>query len=453
VLANTKTKYHEIFKAGINIGGRKTYNGEGFYNYVDAQKKKQEFLLDSIWVNRSLQTRAAGKISKEANFTLNPHFGYAGNVFLNAEEEFLNLRGTISLKYDCGTAYDTAEYAPIRFTGVINPDSVLIPIGKGILDADDRPVSAAIASSARSGQIYTAFGRSKPQLNDAEYVSARGYLTFNEELNSYIVASREKIDDLEMEGNIVSLNKKNCVSRGEGKLDLGTNLGRVTFIPLGNITHYIRDDSAIINIAIAIDFLFNDASMGIMADHIASSHELEGIDVMGLPHYQTALKEIMGSKEYRQNYPEFAQYNFFRKLPKSLQINFLIADIKMEWKQENRAFVCKGNIGFAVCGKKEINRYIPGIVEIEKKGIGKNERTTLQIYFEVDKQWFYFKYSGTTMEALSSIKEFNEEIKNTKAEKKNLPADSKKGLAKYSYKVAGNTAKRKFVEKHEKDEE
>ena len=455
IMANTKTKYHEIFKAGINIGGRKTYNGEGFYNYVDAMKKKQEFLLDSIGVNRSLQTRASGKIAKEADFTLNPHFGYAGSVFLNAEEEFLSLRGNVSLIYDCGTAYDTAEivYAPIRFSGTINPDTVLIPIGKGILDANDRPVSAAIASSARSGQIYTAFGRSKPQLNDAEYVSATGFLTFNEGMNSYIVASREKIEDMELEGNIVSLDKKNCITRGEGKLDLGTNLGRVTFMPMGNITHYIRDDSAIINIAIAIDFLLNETSMGIMADHIATSHDLEGIDVMELPHYQTALKEIMGNKEYKNNYPDLVQYYHFKRLPKSLQISFLIADIKMEWKQENRAFVSKGNIGIAVCGKKEINRYVPGIIEIEKKSVGKNERITLQIYFEVDKQWFYFKYSGTTMEACSSIKEFNEEIKNTKPEKKNLQADSKKGLAKYTYKLASTTTKRKFVEKYEKKEE
>ena len=455
VMANTGTKYHEIFKAGINIGGRKTYNGEGFYNYVDAQKKKQEFLLDSIWVNRSLQTRASGKISNDVDFTLNPHFGYAGNVYLNAEEEFLSFRGGVSLKYDCSTEADTAEteYAPIRFTGSINPDSVLIPIGKGILDMNDRPVSAAIASEKNRGRIYTAFGRSKDDLSDPEYVNATGFLTFNEEMEAYIVTSREKIDDLEMEGNIVSLNKKNCISKGEGKLDLGANLGRVSFIPMGNITHYIREDSAIINIALAIDFLFNDISMGLMADHIASSHDLEGIDVLELPHYQTALKEIMGNKEYRNNYPELAQYYHFRRLPKSLQINFLIADIKMEWRQESRAFVSSGDIGIAICGKKEVNRYVPGIVEIEKKGMGKNERTTLQIYFEVDKQWFYFKYSGTTMEACSSIKEFNEEIKTTKAEKKNLKADSKKGLSKYSYKLASTSAKRKLVTKYETDEE
>jgi hypothetical protein len=161
----------------------------------------------------------------------------------------------------------------------------------------------------------------------------------------------------------------------------------------------------------------------------------------------------MGKKEYNNNYPELAQYYHFRKLPKSLMLNFVIADIKMEWKQETKAFVSKGNIGVAVCGKKEVNRYVPGIFEIEKKGARNNVKTTMQIYFEIDKQWFYFKYSGTTMEACSSIKEFNEYIKTTKSEKKTLKSDPKKGLSKYTYKDASTSAKRKFLAKYAEGEE
>ncbi|MDR2410279.1 MAG: hypothetical protein LBE13_19520 [Bacteroidales bacterium] len=449
VLANTTSKYHEIFKAGINIGSRKTYNGEGFYNYVDASKKKQEFLFDSIWVNRSLQTRASGRILQEANFTLNPHFGYAGNVFLNAEDEFLSYRGAVSLQYVC----DTFQYAPVRFSGIINPDTVLIPVNEKTKDTDNRPVVAAITSSATGGRIYTAFARSKDQLNDAEYVNATGFLTFNEEMDSYIVTSREKIDDLEMEGNIISLNKKTCIARGEGKLDLGTNLGRVSFVPIGHIVNFIQEDSAIINIALAIDFHFNDDAMKIMADKIEASQNLEGIDILDLSHYHTALREIMGKDNYRRNYQDLVQYYHFRRLPKDLMLNFLIADINMEWKQDDKAFVSNGNIGIAICGKRELNRYVPGLVEVQKKGSNKNSKTTLQMYFELDNQWFYFKYSGTTMEAYSSIKEFNDAIDNTKQDKRMLKADSKKDLSRYAYRKSSLAAKRKFLAKYATEEE
>ena len=452
ILANTNTKYHEIFKAGVNIGSRKSYNGAGFYNYVDELKQKQEFLFDSIWVNRSLQTRASGKIDTTANFKLNPHFGYFGNVLLNAEEEFLTYRGAVSLLYAC----DTNTYSPIRFSGVLNPDSILIPIEKGIKDMNDRPVVASIVSAVKDGHIYTAFGRSKPQLNDLEYISATGYLTFHKETESYIVTSREKIDDLELDGNIVSLDKKNCIARGSGKLDLGTNMGRVEFLPIGNAINYIQQDSAAIKIAVAINFIFPQDAINILTDNIESSYNLQGVEVLETPHYQTALKELMGKNEYQKHYPELAQYYHFPKLPNSLKYTFLIADIDMAWNQVQKAFVSSGDIGIAICGGREVNRYVPGLIEVQKKGSGKNATTNMQIYLEIGNDWFFFQYTQNNgkMQAFSSIKAFNDVIDNTSQDKRIFAADSKKKLARYSFAKCPNaTAKRNFLKKYATEED
>jgi hypothetical protein len=444
VLANINTKFHELFKAGINIGSRKTYNGSGYCNYVNELKQKQEILFDSIWVNHSLQSRASGKIAIEKEFTLNPHFGYFGDVFLHAEEEFLSYRGGVILLYAC----DTAGYAPIRFSGAVNPDSVLIPIDEKTKDMNNRPVSAAIVSAAQGGQIYTAFGRSKNGLNDLEYISAQGYLTFHKETGKYIVTSREKIDDLELDGNIVSLDKKNCIAEGEGKLDLGTNMGRVQFTPIGNVVNYIQQDSAAIKIAVVIDFILAEGAMGVMADYIESSYSLQGIDILEMRHYQTALKELLGNTEYQKIYPELAQYYSFARLPNALKFSLLIADIDMAWSYDDRAFVCNGNIGIAICGATEVNKYVPGIVEVKKTGSGKSAKTTMQMYFETGDDWFYFQYSGTTMQALSSVKGFNDLIDNTPSEKRTFKANPQKSLAKYSYRKAALGTKKRFVTKY-----
>jgi hypothetical protein len=449
VMANTDTKYHEIFKAGINIGSRKSYNGSGFYNYVDELEQKQEILFDSIWVNRSLQSRAAGKIALEKGFTLNPHFGYFGNVLLSAEEEFLTYNGAVILLYSC----DTNTYSPIRFSGIINPDSVLIPINDKVKDMNNRPVVAAIVSAAQGGRIYTAFGRSKNQLNDLEYIAADGYLTFHKETESYIVTSREKIDDLELDGNLVSLSKKDCIARGEGRLDLGTNMGRVQFIPIGNAINYIQQDSAAIKIATVIDFFFSGDAMGVVTDYIESAYHLQGVDVLETRHYQTALKELMGKTEYQKVYPELAQYYHFPRLPNTLKYTFLIADIDMAWNQDERAFVSSGNIGIAICGGKEVNKYVPGLIEVKKTGSGKNAKTSMQMYFEVGNDWFYFTYAGTTMQAVSSVNAFNDAISNAPQDKRTLKADSQKKLPSYTYRRSAPAAKRKFLEKYAPDED
>ena len=448
VLANTQTKLHEIFKATIDIGSRKIYNGTGYYHFVDENKKKQEIFLDSIYTRHAL-TRGMGKILPEYNFTLNPHFGYFGKVHLNAEDKFLTLNGFVSLVYDCGDM-KSRNYAPLRYEGLIDPDAVMIPINNSIKDTAKRMVVAAIAST-KDGQIYPAFARSKQANNDPEYISAEGFLTFNKELNSYIVSSAEKIADLEMEGNILYLDKKNCTARGEGKLDLGASFGRMNFLPVGSVIDYILYDSAIIKVSAAIDFFFSDNCMNIFAEMIENSNGLEGVDISECPNYHMALKEILSNKEYKKYYPELVQNFYFSKLPKSLQINLMLADMQMVWNQANKTFVSQGQLGVAICGKREVNRYLPGIIEIKKGSSnrgGGNNSATLKMYFEIENEWFYFEYTGTTLKAFSSVKDFNECIKNTSQDKRELKANPDKKLEKYSYGLSTDKAKKKFLEKY-----
>lgn len=448
ILANTDNQFHEIYKTNIMLESSESYRGDGYYSYVDADSNAQEIYLDSVWVTRGQNkfTRGQGKVGQDANFTLNPHFGYSGTVTLKAEDEYLSMRGAVSLLYSC----DTNVYAPVRFVGSVNPDSVLIPIGEHTRDTNNRPVVAAIASNS-SGQIYPAFARAKDQINNPEYISALGYLTYSDELDMYIVTSKEKIEDLSLPGNIIYMDSKNCIAKGEGKLNLGTNFGRMEFVPMGSITDYISEDSAVIDVSASLDFFFNENCMKLMSDYMESSQNLEPLDIIESNSYKTALLEILGDKEYDRLYPELTQYYHFKKLPKALQVSFMFVDVKMNWSSENKAFVSIGDLGVAICGHKEVNKVIPGLLEIQKKSTNKstNNKTNLQLYFEFDEQWFYFYYTGTTMRALSSSKEFNEYIKNTPQKKKILSADSKKGLAPYSYNIASLSQKKKFLTKYE----
>ena len=78
------------------------------------------------------------------------------------------------------------------------------------------------------------------------------------------------MENLESEGNVILL-ENNCIARGSGNLDLVTNLGRVSFIPVGTITNYMINDSALIRIAAAMDFFFNDDCMRILAETVDGS--------------------------------------------------------------------------------------------------------------------------------------------------------------------------------------
>ncbi len=447
ILANTDNQYHEIFKANTLLEASDAYYADGYYNYVDVKDKRQEIYLDSVWVNKDKQTRGYGKIAPEAGFTLNPHFGYSGTITLKAEEKYLTMRGAVSLLYSC----DTNQYAPIRFNGAINPDSVLIPITEKTRDTNDQIVVAAIVSNAE-GKIYPAIGRAKDKINNPEYISVYGFLTYNEDIESYVVASQEKLENLDLPGNVVYLDKKNCIARGEGQLDLGTNFGRMEFVPMGQIINYMEKDSAEIEVSATLNFFFNEQCMNLLSEYIESSQNLEPVDVVESKSYQTALLEILGEKEYARQVADLNQYYHFRRLPKPLQVTFMFADVDMAWDMESKSFVSQGkNLGITICGKKEVNKCVPGILEIQKKSTNKssNNKTTLHLYLELNDQWFYFYYAGTTMQAVSSVKEFNQWIKDTPQKKKELKSDKIKKLGNYRYTIASVAMKKKFLNRHQ----
>ncbi len=440
ILANTDTEYYKIFDATAQIQSRNSYDGKGYYNYIDENKETQLLFFDSLWVNRSNLTRGRAVIAGDSSiFTLSPHFSFNGEALLSAEDEFLTFQGGVKLLHAC----DTSSVA-IRFNGKIDPDSILIPINEDIKDINNRKVVAAIASD-RSGNIYTAFARAKNAVNNAAYIDVQGYLTFNKELESFVVADKEKLENLESEGNVILLEKNNCIARGSGNLDLGTNLGRVSFIPVGTITNYMINDSALIRIAAAMDFFFNDDCMRILAETVDGSYQLEGIDIVENENYQHALMKLLGPADFKKSYPELAQYYRFKRLPKKLQMPFLFADIELEWNQSTKSFNSKSNIGIAVCGKREVNKYVPGLFEIQKR----SNKTNIQIYFEVGSDWFYFNYTGASnsMQVCSSIGKFNDILKNTPQKKRQL--ESTKDLPSFTYKLASVQLKNKFLKTHD----
>ena len=439
ILANTETQYHEIFKASARIASSAWYRAYGSYYYVDEEEQKHELFLDSIWVSHEGLTRGRGEIAKEADFSLNPHFGFYGKVNLFAENQLLTLRGGVNLYHGC----DTTQYSAIRFKGEIDPLNVAIPIDSSTHDMDNRRVSAAIASNSKTGKIFTAFARAKNPINSPEYVSARGLLVYDKEKDAFIVASKERLEDETAGGNIMTLDAQRCVSRGEGVLNLGTNFGRMVFTPVGEVTHYMLLDSTAIGVAASLDFHFNEESMKILDNTIAAAGDLPVIEVVENTNYQNLLLHLLGANEFHRIYPELVQTGSLRRIPRALAVNFVFADLKFEWNEATKAFVSKGDIGIAVCGKKEVGRYVPGLIEIQKK----SNQSVLQIYLEIGEEWFFFRYYGTSMEGLSSNPDFNNAIKNADPKKRILTAS--KGQPAYRYKLGSLGVKKKFLRLHD----
>lgn len=417
ILANVTTKYHEFFDATTNIGARNWYNATGTYNYIDETDKAQKIIFDTIFVDKKATTLAQGKIVKEGAFTLSPNFGFYGDVKLTAENEFLNFSGGASLVQGC----DTVQRAPLRFQSDINPKEILIPANENSKDMNNRKIANAIVATPE-GRMYSAFATSKEQINDPEVVSAYGFLTFNKELDSYIIASAEKIADTTLPGNIIMLNKKTCVASGLGQINLGAKLGAIDMFTFGKIQSYMAIDSTTIDLAASINFFFNEELLKIISDYIEGSTNLEGIDVADNDRYHEAIVHILGNKDGEKAISELKKELRFKKIPQKLINTFLISDIKFKWNSELKSFVSYGDIGIALLGKNQVNRFVPGVFQI-KKG---RSRDDLYMYFKIDETEFFFQFKSNTMSIYSTDKDFMSKISLLKSDDRRSKGDKGK---------------------------
>lgn len=434
LVAGRENKFHELYNVSAQIASSQSFSGSGDYNYIDENETVQKIHFDTLWAFRTTQGRA--RIPKESEFKFSPHFGFDGRAELHSDAEFLTFAGGVELIHDC----NKESVARMKILAPIDPKHVMIEVGEHTKDVNERKVVNAIASTNKEGRIYTCFGAAKDQFNDAEYISVFGYITFDNETQEFKAASREKLEDPSIPGNIITLNKKDCIAKGTGAINMGAKLGRIDFITNGSITNDMKADSASMNLTTSIDFFFNEKSMNVLTDALQESYTLDFVDYSDNDDYDMALLNILGEDDFYKYQSDIANGNV-KKLPKKLQVQFLFASIDFVWDKENKAFVSQQHLPLIICGGKEINKMVPGRIVIEKRG----SRNRLYIYFEFDDQFFFFQFENNSMYGFSSEKKFLDPIMSTDGKKRTLK--SGEGKPSFTYKWGNRSQKNKFVNK------
>jgi len=434
ILASKDNMFHELYNCSIQIVNGDDFKGSGYYDYVDFTNNTQTIRFDTVWYYKT--TKGNATIKPEIDFTLSPHFGFSGSVELNSTQKFLTFSGGASLLHDC----DIAKPAPLRINQPVDPNHILLEINEKSRDVDDRKATVAIASSNENGRIYTRFGAAKDQINDSEYITSLGFITYNDEKQAFQAASKEKLTNPQLPGNIIFLYNKDCTSMGEGVIDMGAKLGRVDFNTHGQVINYMNVDSAVMRLTTSIDFFFNEEAMKIMNEYFAGD-KLKFLNPNEDMNYMQSLRNMMGKEDF-EKYEKESKTGVLQKLPTQFEVKFLFSTLNFVWDTENAAFLSQKSLPVVVSNSKLIYKEIPGRIVIEKKG----SRNTLYIYFELEKDFFFFQFENNSVSAFSSDEKFNDAIINTKAKDKNLSA--KKGKPAFAYKIGNRGMKTRFTRKY-----
>ncbi|MGQ0828695.1 MAG: hypothetical protein ACT4ON_09895, partial [Bacteroidota bacterium] len=230
IVANSITKYHNLYNCTVNIFARKSYAGSGFYDYVDEIKTKQTFYFSNVSVDTTYQTYAETDIQDTSKFRLSPNFEYKGKVKLKATNQFLVFAGATRISHDCANVPKTW----IKFESEINPNNIYIPVPKEPVDIAGKPIAASMMVTTDSTHFYSAFLSPKESGNDPYVLPADGFLFFDKTSREYRISNKEKLVERSLPGNYLSLNTNQCKIYGEGKINLGGEFGQVKIESFGN---------------------------------------------------------------------------------------------------------------------------------------------------------------------------------------------------------------------------
>lgn len=419
ILANTVTKHHRIRNVKANIFSRGNYLGTGEYLYMDENEKKYMIKFYQIKPDTSGQTVSEGTISEKDQFMFNDYFTFAGKVTLKARNPYLLFDGGTKIVHSC----NRIRKSYLKFTGDINPKDIQIPIASDAKDMFGNQVVNAIMYAMDTTAIYSGFLSPKSSRNDKRIISADGFLTFDKESGEYQISNKEKLIEQNLPGNYLSLNTTNCTMYGEGKVDLGTELGQVQVNSVGTVYHYTPTDSAQINLLMTVNFFFDDKSLRTMSRDIEIFlNSLEAVD-FGRAEYFKGLMEIMGKEKADKAVADLNLFGSIKKFPDELEKTFFFNDVNFKYYPQLKSFISQGKIGLGNILKNEINRYVPGYIKIDKMRSGGDK---MIIYLEIDPTtWYYFEYYKGLMSVVSSNNDFNNNIKDMKP--KNRKMDAEKG--------------------------
>lgn len=437
ILANTVTRYHEIYDAVVDIKGRNKYTGIGNYDYMDERDIRQKIFLRDIGVDPSFQTVGNGFVSDTTGFKISADFDFSGNILLYANREYLNFDGGFRIQHTCSKGHRNW----VRFNSDINPKDIYITISDKLTSMARDSLVSALMFSNESNRFYSGFLEEPLSSSDLTVLGANGYIHYDKASELYEIASLDKLQGLTRQGNQLSLARKKCILTALGKFNLGAELGRVALGVYGSSKHFIIPDSTLFDLVMTIDFPFEDKALGIMAGELEEQN-LPGVNLVR-PEFIKALIDILGEGEADKIIADLQLFGKFRKYPSELERTITFTDIKFKWNYATRSYISYGPIGVGSIGKHQINKYAEGYVEIERKRTG--DVLSIYLEFEKGKYWYFFNYRNNLMQTISANTEYNTVIQELKDEKR-TKKESKEG-EEYSYIISNLRKKTDFLTK------
>jgi len=312
-------------------------------------------------------------------------------------------------------------------------------VGDNPVTIDYKKIFAGFFIASDSVHVYPAFLTPRRRYSDQLMLSSNGFLHYNKDGMAYEIAPMEKLLNRDTTGNYLCFYRSNCVEYGEGKINLSVDLGQMKLSALGNMSINWNTKETLLDVLLAVDFMFDPNALKLMNTAIEGFPNLEGLDIKRNT-FVRSLNEIMDPKIAAKYRDEMTLLGKPKSFPAEMNHTIYLTNLSLKWNQATKSYQSFGKIGIGNILDNQINRMVDGYVEIAKKRTG----DLMDIYLEPsNSDFYYFGYTRGNMQSYSSNNDFVAIVRDLPLRSREMKTD--RGQTPYIYLLASDVKYRSFL--------
>ncbi|MBI1305900.1 MAG: hypothetical protein GC181_04705 [Bacteroidetes bacterium] len=401
VLAARENKFHELYDCTINVLGRNSLTGQGFYIYKDKHRTGQVIYFDKMRILRDTTYQAIGYMTDSLNFTISPKIGYKGSVELNSNQEFLSFNGYVK------PLHSFSEYKSLWFRYTDRPDPADVIINAHDPKNEERKGIAVTMSYSMvdSVNLYPSFFNFKRSYGDLDVTNDKGILYYDETRDAFIVGDSNKALNGSPRGNILVFNEGDKTISSEGRLDFGLNFHENFNIQTAGTVSKEEDDTVFnVETLMGMRLKLPDECYQRLLQVIEKNGG--GTRSISVDNDETkrAISEFLDDKKYQKVRKDMEEVGEIKSVDE-INHDILISRANFYYSKPLQAFVSTSTVDVALIDGKVVNKAFDSRILIETKRSG----TRFIFYMKVSEyDWFYFEFYRGNMYIYSTDKEFND---------------------------------------------
>jgi len=423
---DTINKYHHLYDGNIDIYGRKSFNGEAIYQYVNLGSDTLQIKFSNFQYTPSEKKKGHGytiaiaQVMEDDTLYVGDRILYKGNITMKSPDKFLAFDGYIKLDMKGELSYSSW----LKYVNTGQSSTVSLDL-KSAMSERGKALVTSLSFDNRTNQLYPNFISEKIHADDKDLLPVPdGVFQYNPDSLEFCVGNAEKLKGTSYKGNYFNYNDNLSTIKYGGRFYIGQEgSSNVKIFSSGNGRGNLLEDSYQFDYLLGFIFKVNATpitamatNISVMSQSIQTNNTSSSGDIFS-PTSSTNNSDV----ELYQKLAEFIDnsgVDNYKSLKSSGTVSlaslnsdfakaFLFTDVNMKWSPEYKAFYSLGDVTLSNILKTNINKPMKGYIEIKKTTKG----DAITIYLEpVYNTWYFITYDDNRLAMASSVDDVNRAI-------------------------------------------